>query len=256
METPSPYALGAQVDAAFSAGLAPGAERPFKGVTLAHYPIADLGLAAALGTLGIPFRDPAPFSDDVELDAAGNECSRMVCFWLDEIVRDPEATPHKTVALIKAWGDRAQFEKDNPLHSLNAMRAALDSRQWWLDVIKRRAALPDESRAAPRYETDSIHAASVLRACGFRPLAFTGRAFVLAATQQHVHAEAVLLEAAKVGQTPAQFMSRVLINRAHLQKLVNSQRPTLRFKDGDTTLLLSADATPRTQDRFHRLFQS
>ena len=231
-------------------------------IQLAHYQVFDTALAACLGTLDIPFREPAPFTDDVELDAAGNEMSRRVCFWMGDVSPGGDQA-HKTEEIFGAWNERERFEKEHPLHPLVAMRAAIDARNFWVQVIHAfqsgRAILPVEVVAAIAdrvYKTTSIHGASVLKACGFEPLAFDGRAFILPASTAAdlMHAEEMLLLAAQErGATPPQWMARVLKNYSHLLNIAKQRAPILRQRDGDSTLLLSADATAKTRDKFHAL---
>lgn len=234
-----------------------------RGITLAHFPVKDTALAACLATLEIPFRTPAPYTDDVALDESGNECGRTTLWWLgDASPQHGEEKVHRTEELLGAWIERERFLREHPLHPLNAMRAAIDARTFWLSVIDgwriRRPILPtDPNHAAGDgavFATDSINAASVLKACGFAPVAFTGRAFHLQASKDGVHAGQVLAEAAKPeGQTPPQWMDRFLRNFTHMLKIAKSQAVIIRQPVEDQTLLLTADATPKTREKFHRL---
>lgn len=234
----------------------PGQEFDLRGVTVPHYPVKDTAFAACLATLGVPFREPAPYTDDVAIDEKGNETGRTTVWWLGDVSTSGGATAHKTEEMIGAWWERERFEREHPLHPLNAMRAALDARAWWIAAIHSffdgRALLPIEAKDA--FATDKLHAASILKACGFKPLAFNRPSFFLQRTASGLPAQQMLLQAAlQEGATPPQWMSRVLFNYSHLVKIAKQQSVILRQTIGDQTLLLTADATAKTREKFHKL---
>ncbi|MEA3211325.1 MAG: hypothetical protein QOE70_4382 [Chthoniobacter sp.] len=236
-----------------------GQEFNLRGITLPHYPVKDTALAACLATLGIPFRDPAPFTDDVGLSESGSEIGRTTVWWLGDVSQGGGEDAHKTEEILGAWIERAKMELEHPFHPLVTMRAALDARQYWVTVLQShregRALLPIEATGQACYATDSIHGAAVLKACGFAPIAFSGRSFFLQRVKDGVAAPQVLLTAAlNEGATPPQWMSRVLFNYSHLLKIAKGQSLIIRQSfDGDQTLLLTADSTTKTRDKFHAL---
>lgn len=232
-----------------------GGEMRLPAVQLAHYPVDDTGLAACLGTLGIPFRQPGAYTDQVILDGKGNENGRRVTWWLGDRSPGDKKTAHLTEELQAAWCLWERFRADHPLHPLVAMRDALEARAWWLKVKNRTVLLPREAPLKEgAYFTDSIHAAAILKASGYVPIAFTGRSFVLNSLKNGVHAVTVLETAAmEAGKTDVQWMSRVLVNYSHLVKVAKSQSTLIVEPVGDQTLILTADSTPKTRDRFHKL---
>lgn len=239
-----------------------GEEFNLRGITLPHYPVKDTAQAACLATMGIPLRDPAPYTDDVELDEHGNEGRRTTVWWLGNVSTSGGEQAHKTEEIIGAWLERERFEKEHPLHPLNAMRAAIDARQFWVDVIHAHrgghAILPTEviERGKAFIATDSIHGAAVLKACGFEPLAFNGSHFFLERVKDGLEAQQVLLTAAlHSGATPPQCMSRVLYNYSHMLGIAKSQAGSVIIREtvDDQTLLLTADSTRKTREKFHAL---
>lgn len=240
--------------------LKPGDEFNLRGISLPHFPIADTGLAACLGTLDIPFREPAPYTSDIALDEKGNPGRATTLFWLGDKTTNGTEDQDKTEWLMGAWIERAQFERDHPTHPIVAMRAALDARSWWLnakDAWQRgRAILPIEAPGNP-YIASRIHEAAILKAHGYAPVAFNGRAFFLdrvSVANPHVVPEALLIDAAQsTGREPCQWMSRVLANYSHLVKIAKAQSVILRHTIGDQTVLLTADSEPATRDKFFGL---
>lgn len=252
-----------------------GGELGLPQIQLAHFSVADTGLAACLATLGIPPRQPAPFTEDVLLDLRGNEAGKRVTWWFGDHAPDArEDLPHKTEELMAAWLDRAGFEKARPKHPLNWMRAALDARTWWLGVMNGREPLPLEAPVMPDgfqiFATQSIHAASLLKAMGFLPMALTAgaqgrnRAFILAGLCETIyptrsegkkHAEEVLQSALiQESQTPERFMACVLQTYSAMVKHTQSSSAIIRQRfEGDQTLMLSADADGKTKDKFYAL---
>ncbi len=232
-----------------------GGEMRLPAIQLAHYPVDDTRLAACLGTLGIPFRHPGPYTDQVILNEKGNETGRRVTWWLGDRSPGEKKTAHLTEELQAAWCLWDRFKADHPLHPLVAMRDALDARAWWLKVKARTVLLPREAPAeGGAYFTDSIHAASILKASGYVPLAFTGHAFVLSCLKNGVHAVTVLETAAmEAGRTDVQWMSRVLVNYSHLVKIAKAQSTLIVERVEDQTLILTADSTQKTRDKFHGL---
>jgi hypothetical protein len=236
------------------------------GIQLPHFPIFDTGLAACLATLDIPLRNPGAFTEEIELDARGNETGRKrVCWWLADLSQDhpeiPQEKRHKTEELCGAWDFRERFEKEHPLHPLVHMRAALDARKFWVETLSAyrdgRATLPIETSRTPFYITDSLHGASVLKANGFQPLAFSGRAFLLQSQKDGMPAQQLLAIAAQMeGQAPPQWMSRVLKNYGEMVKVTKNSSPIIRQNFGDGQhLLLTADATRQTRDKFFSQIQ-
>jgi hypothetical protein len=241
--------------------LQPGGDFNLRGLMLPHYPIRDTALAAALATYGVPFREPGPYTDAVELDEKGNEGPRGLAWWMGDMVAGAADDTGKTEWLLGAWIERARFEADHPDHPFVAMRRAHDARSWWLSMIaaaKARAAILPLEHRGRCYLTDRIHAASVLKASGFEPLAFNGRVFALSETRLlapgQCTAASVLFEAAQIeGHAPAQWMARFLSNYSQMVKFAKSQSVIIRQTFDDQTLLLSADAERKTRDKFHAL---
>lgn len=228
-----------------------GADINLPPIQLSHFPIYDTGLAACLGTLGVPFREPAPFTDDIE-ESTGR---RRTCFWMgDHAPAEDPADQHKTEEICTAWEHRARFEADYPMHPLVSMRAVLDARAWWVAAIHNAAFVSPRTNQPDAFLTPSLREASLLKALGFRVLAFTGRAFILEGFHKGVPAKAMLEGAAKrEGGSPAQWMHRVAENFDHLLAHAKKSAPIIRIQDGNQTLMLTADATTKTRDKFHAL---
>jgi len=235
-----------------------GQEFNLHGITMPHYAVKDTALAACLATIGIPLRDPAPYTDDVSLDAHGNEGQRTTVWWLGNVSTSGGEEAHKTEELLGAWIERTRFEAEFPMHPLNAMREAIDARNFWVQVLQAyrsgRAILPVEVIGEACYATDSIHGAAVLKACGFKPLAFNGTHFFLQRVKDGVAAPQILHAAAlNSGATPPQWMARVLRNYSHMLEVAKGRSVIIRESFDDQTLLLTADSTRKTQDKFRRL---
>jgi hypothetical protein len=227
-----------------------GEEASLPQVPLAHYPITDTALTACLGTLGVIFREPGPFTDDVD-ERTG---FRRKCFWVSDRVPGKKEKEYKTEWLCGAWDTRALFEKEHPLHPFVSMRAAIDARAYWCEIANSRGRLPESVRTPRQFQTSSIREASVLKALGFKPLAFSGRAFVLEDSHNNTPAKAVLEMAQRItGASPAQWMWKALINFDLLLRIAKDQVPIIQMREGDSTLLLSAEATTKTRDKFHAL---
>ena len=222
-------------------------------VPLSHFPIADTALAAALFSLGIAKREPGPFTRDVILDARGNETQgQRILWWVGSASADGV---HKTQEIAGWWENRFRFEAEHPLHPLVAMRAAYDARSAWLRIMHGVTPMALEPAAdAPCYVTDSLHGASVLVASGYRPYAFSGRAFYVARAHGGVHAEQLLQTAAQPsGATAAQAMSFFLRNYGHLLKIAKEQGTILQHQFGQgVTMLLTEDSTAKTRDKFFK----
>jgi hypothetical protein len=134
------------------------------------------------------------------------------------------------------------------------MRAVLDARTWWVNVMHHKIVIPSHTTQQDPFITISLRDASILKVCGFKCLAFTGRAFLLEAKHDGVPAQAILDQAqAAEGQTPQQWMLRMLLNFEHLLQIARVQPPVISQREGDQTLILRADATPATVDKFHAL---
>jgi hypothetical protein len=232
------------------------------GITLPHYPTSDTALAACLVTLAIPLREPAPFVDSVKLTESGNDAGRTKLWWFGDVSADGhtyhdekgQEKPHRTEEMMAAWADRATFEAQYPMHPLVPMRAALDARAWWVDVIHGGQPLPRETRKTS-YRTDSIHAASILKASGFAPYCFSGHAFHLQATHGQVHAEQILVEAAKLaGASPPRWMASALFNYSQMVKHAKNQSLIVQQQTGPgQSVLLTEDATTQTKRKFFKL---
>ena len=250
MPEPTIYDHAAQLLDACGSRVTPERDVNLPAIQLSHWPIRDTALAACLGTLEIPFREPGPFTDEVD-ELSGE---RRKTWWMGEVSRTGGEKAHKTEELMGAWGQRARFEAEHPLHPLNAMRAAIDAREFWVNVIHTRGLLPAETRDAAVFSTTSIRDASILKASGFAPKAFNGTAFILSRSAKGVPVQKVLEIAARAeGASPAQWMRKALENFAYLLRIAKDQSPIIKITEGDQTLLLTADATPRTRDKFTRL---
>ena len=235
-----------------------------RGITIGHYEITDTALAACLATLDIPFREPAPFTEDVGLDGKGNEMrKRRIIWWMGGVSRQAGPDAHLTEQIAGAWKERQRFEHEHPLHPLVAMRAALDARAYWYSVIHHHhgasALLPIEYRwregMPAAYDTNNIISAAILKAHHFQPVAFNGRQFSLHREKDGVRAEQLLAEAAGPGENAPQWMLRVLMNYSHLIEIVKKKSSLILNQDfgGGQTLLLSVDATKKVVDQFHDL---
>lgn len=227
---------------------------PLPKVTLAHYPIDDTALAACLLCLGIPPREPGPYTDCVQLTESGNEKCHKLQWWVGS--HSPDGT-QVTEWLIGAWIMRHAFETEHALHPLVSMRAGIDARNWWNSQIapfrQGRALFPTEVPATPKsFVTGSISEAGILKACGYRPLAFTGHAFSLEAERGGVHAQQVIDEAEKPGAAPPQCMSAAIRQYSHMLGIAKSQSIIIALPVDGQTLLLTQDVTKKTRALFHR----
>jgi len=209
---------------------------------LANIPVNETELAACLVTLGVPLRHPAPFTDCDQDDGR-----RIKTWWLGQ----GSDSGHKTEDIVAAWWFRDRMREEHPLHPLNPMREALDARNWWLSVKHREIPLPAE---AVGFFTDSLRAASILRAGGYVPMAFTGRAFVLEMAHQGMPAQEMLSIADKPeGAAGPQWMREVLKNLDKLFAHMRGGSRIIRVTDGARSMLLTADATPKTVAKFENL---
>lgn len=225
---------------------------PLPKLTLAHYPIDDTALAACILCLGIPPREPGPYTDCVYLTESGNEKVRKIQWWVGS--HSPDGT-QVTEWLIGAWIKRHQFEMEYPLHPMLSMRAGVEARDWWNSLIKPfKSGRPLFPTEVPKlsFTTDSIREAAILKACGFRPRAFTGHGFALDPERGGVHAQQVIDEAEKPGAAPPQCMSAAIRQYSHMLSIAKSQSVIIAQPVDGQTLLLTADATKKTRELFHR----
>lgn len=221
----------------------------------ANIPVFDTALAAILSTLGIPFREPAPYTDEDD----GNR--RVKCWWMSDASPIPQGEPghHITEDLLGGYYNRERMEQDHPLHPMNPMRAAIDARDFWLGARARYFGRGKDgdaflARKGIGFHTDSLRAASILKASGFSPRAFTGRAFILASDLNGMRPEQFLELAQRAeGQTAPQWMFKVLINLDSLLAHIKKGSPIVRVDEGGRTMLLTKDATKKTRDKFENL---
>jgi hypothetical protein len=232
---------------ATGARLAAGESVEVKTPRAANIPIFDTALASILATLGIPFRDPAPFTDEYD----GNRKVRT--WWVSDASPVEQGKPgfHVTEDILGGYYNRERMEKEHPLHPMIPMRDAIDARSYWLEVKFGDKPLP---RDGVGFATDSLRAASILKAHNFPPIAFTGRAFVVAPSINGVRAEHVLEIAQRVeGQTAPQWMHKVLVNLDILLAHMKKSEPIIRVDEGGRTMLLAKNATRKTRDKFENL---
>jgi|GEM_PF-5003610 len=228
-----------------------GGEKLVKTPPLAHVPIRDTETAACIATLGILYRTPGPYTDHVELDANGNEVSRVKYWWLAASSGNDDQA-HKTEEILAAWDHRERFESDFPDHPLVHMRRALDAREYWLDVIHGRRALAREG-SGNAYATGSLREASVLKAAGFVPIALVNRHFLFQPTHLFRPAHDVLLNSHSLEMNaPEQWCRRVLHILDEMLKIVRASSVIIAEPHDDQILLLTADSTKKTRDKFHR----
>lgn len=232
---------------ATGAKLSIGQSADFKTPPAANIPIFDTALAAIIATLGIPFREPSPFTDE------DNGSRRVRTWWVSDFSQIEKGKPghHITEDILGGYYNRGRMVVEHPLHPMNPMRDAIDARKYWLDVKFGDVRLPREGVG---FVTDSLRSASILKAHGYKPVSFTGRAFILEPSSQGVMAEHVLEIAQRVeGQFAPQWMHKVLVNLdillAHMKKSVR----IVRVDEGGRTMLLSADATKSTVAKFENL---
>lgn len=230
-----------------AAGAELGQDTELPKVPVPHYPIFDTALAACLGTLEIPFRPYDPITDDHNADTG----VRRKCFWMGNVSRD---TTHTTEYLMGAWQEREKFEAENPLHPLVYMRAALDARTWWLKAMRGWPGEKGKADSAAVFGTDNLAKAALLKAVGFIPVDFNGHAFLLESLCQGVPAAKILAESQKVeGASPPQWMWKCLSNYNHLLGIAKGTIPIIRQNVDGQTLILRADASGKTRDKFHSL---
>lgn len=256
MTPESPFAASDRLFLEVQKHIQPGTDYQLgpKGVTVAHFSITDTPLAACCVTMGIPLRDKAPFTDDAGVDVRGNEIGQRKAWWIGD--SDP-TNAWKTEEIAEAWYSRQEFEPANLDHPLTHMRAGIDARTYWIDVLHaykaHRAVLPiAPPRPESAYVTESLHGASVLKACGFQPVAFNRGGFFLERIHRRVDAQTKLIEAAQAeGRTPPMWMARVLTNLSAMLKHVRASSIIIRQElEANTVLLLSSEASGKTRDKF------
>lgn len=248
---------------------------PLPKLTLAHYPIDDTALAACILCLGIPPREPGPYTDCAQLTESGSERVRKKQWWVGS--HSPDGT-QVTEWLIGAWIMRSKFESEHALHQLVSMRAGFDAREWWLHVLHAKLGkapiFPD--RIHEPFEsiisTTSIREAAILKACGFTPLAMADLstpgllavtrisrdapnsklAFVIRKMKGALSGLSVLEESENPGSAPPQCMNAAIRQYTHMVKIAKGQAVIMAQPIDGQTLLLTADATRKTRELFHR----
>lgn len=212
---------------------------------LAHWKIHHTGLAAAVATLGVPLDPTEPYARTID-----TESGREQLTFLFAPVSETDST-RVTEHLIGFWEKRAEFEAAHPDHPLVPMRAVYDARAKLLPIIFGAAIPPVKGFKGEEFLTPHLFEAAILRAHGFPLLIFTGRAFSFPDRWKGVFASEVIENTQRVeGRTPAQWQARFLVNLEKFLAVAKST-PILAEREDAKTLLLSADATPKTRDFWH-----
>ena len=121
------------------------------------FPTENISLAAILACIGFRLRP----HDPITVDYSTVNQRKIARWWF---APDIEWNGHRhTCELVDNWyRNKADFESANPDHPIRFMRAALDSRQWLIDVLYGEKRLKESIPGVSRYGTGDIKFASIL----------------------------------------------------------------------------------------------
>jgi hypothetical protein len=150
-------------------------------VGLQPFESRNIRVSAALCTFGFSLMtesQPATVVIDYETK------QRVTCFFHRPLL--PEDSPIKAqLPLLTAymlqmwWADPDKYSIEGYDDALRAMRRVFETREWLIGVIKGKFRVAGDGRRIHHsVTTESLHVASVIKACGIDLLAFHNRTFV------------------------------------------------------------------------------
>ena len=211
-----------------------------------YYHVSDTPLAAALATFGIPLVQNLPMTEIADTETGRSDYQFLFL---------PQGSVRKetTEQLIAAWQSPEKFH----VEQLEWMRLAYRARKYLVNVIHgthwphpKGIQQFEESRdkmLTPNLRDAVLYVANYQLLGGFyRPVfQFANgpecRAILDMALREH-------------GSSAPQWQHKLLFNFEELLKIVKSSSTLLRFTNGAKTMLLSADANAKLEDKFHRRF--
>jgi hypothetical protein len=217
------------------------------------FPTENISLAAILACLGFKLR---PY-DPITLDYSTVNKQKIARWWFSP---DLDWNGHRhTCALVDNWyRNKAEFELANPDHPIRFMRAALDSRQWLIDVIYGEKRLKESLPGVLRFGTGDIKFASILIAGKYHLLEVekSSRVFYFLddGKIQAKQAEFKLANDPEkpLQATPIAYMREVLLWADYLRKLIKHPElhAQIMMMCKGRPLLISENASRETLHKF------
>jgi hypothetical protein len=252
-------------------------------IGLQPYESRNIRLSSALCAFGFALRinsEPATVIIDSETQRS------IVAFWHDMILPN-ESAIHQQLPSLTAnhlglwWTDPKQFSVEGYDDALHAMRRVFEAREWLIKVVKGAIPVPKDGRLQRATITESLHIASVIRACNQPLVAFDRGTFVFASKAAPIAAlissaenskSSTRLENQKVAMNqdlaakaaiPAgvpdacvDWMLVALKYRDWLHRIVRSKGcvPLIEKRDGERCLRISSQMPKTLRKEFLRRF--
>lgn len=212
-----------------------------------HYHVSDTGLAAAMATFGIPLVQSLAMTCIVDVES-GKEGFQFLFLPAGPIRKE------SSELLIAAWENPSKHE----VQPLEWMRTAFWARKYLVSVIHgikhpHPEAVKALATARDKLATPNLRDAIIFVANGQQLAGFANRCFIFLDGAQ---CRAILDQALREhGSSAPQWQHKFLYNFEQMLEVVKSSSTLLRFTNGPKTMLLSADADEKLEDKFHRRFQ-
>lgn len=211
-----------------------------------HWPVEDSFLAAALATLGVELDSTTPYARVIDTN---NGTERTQFLFRDVSITD---STRRADVIMHAWRKGLDYIPTNAVEqsiktALAPMLAARVSRNWLLKTIYGQpvAASQDSSET---YVTPHLREAILYVSSGVPLKSFSRPLFTF---PQAPRCRELLDQSLKPsGQSAPQWIDRFLTNLDRLLTFAKNTSPTLQTREGEKTLLLSADASKKTRDLF------
>jgi hypothetical protein len=240
-------------------------------IGLQPYESRNIRLSSALCAFGFALRinsEPATVIIDSETQRS------IVAFW-HEMILPNESAIHQQLPSLTAnhlglwWTDPKRFSVEGYDDALHAMRRVFEAREWLIKVVKGAIPVPRDGRLQRATVTESLHIASVIRACNQPLVAFDRGTFVFASKAAPIAAlissaenskGSTRLENQKITETGADlcvdWMLVALKYRDWLHRIVRSKNcvPLIEKRDGERCLRISSQMPKTLRKEFLRRF--
>jgi hypothetical protein len=239
---------------------------------LQPYGSRNIALSSALWAMGFaPKINAQPTTVVVDFETK----QPVVTFWHEthppadsQIARK---LPNLIASHIGEWWSGAsrtggnQYSIDGYDDALHAMRRVREMREWLIKVVKGAIRVPSDGRLQRATVTESLHIASVIKACGESLVAFDRGTFVFSAKAGKI---ASLIDAA-ASKDPASnvrplssdgtdpcidWMLAALHHGDALKRFVRACVPLIEKNDGDRCLRISSQMPKTLRREFTRRF--
>jgi hypothetical protein len=236
---------------------------------LQPYESINIRLSAVLCAMGFALRDDAQPALPI-VDSETRQ-TRIVFFHKPILPPDSEVTktlPKLTAAMIGLWWtDPTKYLIEGYDDALLAMRRVFEAREFLIKVVKGAVRVPNDGRLQRSTVTESLHIASVIKACGEPLVAFDRKTFVFKTEAARIAAlidaeengnRSTRLENQKVGGTTkdlcVDWMLWALKYRDWLGRIVRNPEcvPMIERRHGDCFLRVRADMPKTLRREFTR----